>query len=710
MVTADQMTKLRQAARGALPARLAAVLAQNHTRVLDLFRAADSDGDGEISHSELSRLLRKLGVECSQSELAQLFETLDPDRSGGIDYRELQQALHDAAPQSHPRPTNGAPSSPSKQSGTSKGGLSASRPEEPPTLHQGPPTAAELRILEEMINEAAAVMARRAGAQRIRGRAAAARPRPGRGHTLLPPRAPDVAPAAAGLARQARRHARLRGACARAVATEGLGLEALDPSGRWRLQGEHEHARQPHDGAASGAAWEPARARSASRPRHEPELEPARLREDPPAERAGDAHRHAGLRRAVACDALASQAPPRGAPLRPDKNDAGGGGGLLALPPERQHVPSVARARLRERQRAEGLPGGARPLGECRLALGEAPVSAVPRGMGELGGLPAPDDARVRGPRRPQLDEAALVRLPCRLPSAQPRQEESHRGARALGPAAGHRDLCWVAQPLPHGEVGALALQQRLRAPPVDGAEGRLARLARQERAGCRVPAQGLYARLQPQRRRAPGHVRGVARAHGDGRPPPPSGHRHGAAHAAAPPARRVARVRRPSQVGSAQGQASAGPDDERQAGSGLPQLARHSPADRQRQGDDAASAGPDDERQAGGGLPQLARHGPADRQRQGDDAALPAPLHAALGRGGAAHVAGRRRGVLPTAGGGAQGAAAHDERARLRGAQRVAGGRAQAQVPHEHRPAHQRRQAHDAAERRHEPVARRGR
>ena len=163
MVTADQMTKLRQAARGALPARLAAVLAQNHTRVLDLFRAADSDGDGEISHSELSHLLRKLGVECSQSELAQLFETLDPDRSGGIDYRELQQALHDAAPQSHPRPTNGAPSSPSKQSGTSKGGLSASRPEEPPTLHQGPPTAAELRILEEMINEAAAVMARRAG-------------------------------------------------------------------------------------------------------------------------------------------------------------------------------------------------------------------------------------------------------------------------------------------------------------------------------------------------------------------------------------------------------------------------------------------------------------------------------------------------------------------------------------------------------------------
>ena len=77
MVTADQRTGLRQTPRGMLPARLASVLAQNHTRVLDLFRAADANADGEISHSELSRLLRKLGVECSQVELAQLFETLD---------------------------------------------------------------------------------------------------------------------------------------------------------------------------------------------------------------------------------------------------------------------------------------------------------------------------------------------------------------------------------------------------------------------------------------------------------------------------------------------------------------------------------------------------------------------------------------------------------------------------------------------------------
>ena len=153
MVTADQRTGLRQTPRGMLPARLASVLAQNHTRVLDLFRAADANADGEISHSELSRLLRKLGVECSQVELAQLFETLDPDRSGGIEYHELQRALRDAAPPAHSRATNGA----------SKAAHPASRPEPPPHLHQGPPTAFELRVLEEMINEAAAAMAKRAG-------------------------------------------------------------------------------------------------------------------------------------------------------------------------------------------------------------------------------------------------------------------------------------------------------------------------------------------------------------------------------------------------------------------------------------------------------------------------------------------------------------------------------------------------------------------
>ena len=136
-----------------LPARLASVLAQNHTRVLDLFRATDTNRDGEISRSELARLLRKLGIEFSQEELAQLFVTLDPDQSGGIDFHELQRALRVAVPlEMHPRSSRGP--SPSRQSSTSLRGSPAPRPESALHLHQGPPNAEELRLLEEMINEA----------------------------------------------------------------------------------------------------------------------------------------------------------------------------------------------------------------------------------------------------------------------------------------------------------------------------------------------------------------------------------------------------------------------------------------------------------------------------------------------------------------------------------------------------------------------------
>ena len=97
LVTSPQRAMLRQANPGMLPRRLASVLSQNHARVLDLFRVADKNLDGEITRPELAKLLRSLGIEFSQAELAHLFDTLDPDGSGGIDFRELQRALRNAA-------------------------------------------------------------------------------------------------------------------------------------------------------------------------------------------------------------------------------------------------------------------------------------------------------------------------------------------------------------------------------------------------------------------------------------------------------------------------------------------------------------------------------------------------------------------------------------------------------------------------------------
>ena len=84
---------LRDAPTESLPQRLAALLQHHHTRVIDLFRALDKNSDGSVTRAELAESLEKLGINASHDELNELFERLDPDRSGGIVFRELQLAL-----------------------------------------------------------------------------------------------------------------------------------------------------------------------------------------------------------------------------------------------------------------------------------------------------------------------------------------------------------------------------------------------------------------------------------------------------------------------------------------------------------------------------------------------------------------------------------------------------------------------------------------
>jgi len=64
--------------------------------VLDLFRHLDTNADGQVTQAELAGALAGLGLQVSPPELKELFDQLDPDRSGGIDFRELQQALRSA--------------------------------------------------------------------------------------------------------------------------------------------------------------------------------------------------------------------------------------------------------------------------------------------------------------------------------------------------------------------------------------------------------------------------------------------------------------------------------------------------------------------------------------------------------------------------------------------------------------------------------------
>ena len=72
---------------------IAARLAERKTKLVDLFREWDSDGGGKISKTELTKGLKKLGIDATDESLMSLFDSWDRDKSGELDYKELSKAL-----------------------------------------------------------------------------------------------------------------------------------------------------------------------------------------------------------------------------------------------------------------------------------------------------------------------------------------------------------------------------------------------------------------------------------------------------------------------------------------------------------------------------------------------------------------------------------------------------------------------------------------
>ena len=68
-------------------------LARSSTRVLDLFREWDDDGNGKISRKEFARAIRALGFNAPKEQLAILFDGINTSRSGSIEYAELNRML-----------------------------------------------------------------------------------------------------------------------------------------------------------------------------------------------------------------------------------------------------------------------------------------------------------------------------------------------------------------------------------------------------------------------------------------------------------------------------------------------------------------------------------------------------------------------------------------------------------------------------------------
>ena len=73
--------------------QLRSALVANLGRVSDLFREWDVDGSGSVSKAEFHKALTKLGLKASKAECGAIFDMLDEDLSGSIEYRELHARL-----------------------------------------------------------------------------------------------------------------------------------------------------------------------------------------------------------------------------------------------------------------------------------------------------------------------------------------------------------------------------------------------------------------------------------------------------------------------------------------------------------------------------------------------------------------------------------------------------------------------------------------
>jgi len=72
-----------------------------NVRVIDVFRAWDTDESGTISRREFAKAMATLGLAATTEEMEDIFATFDPDGSGTIEYAELKSALVPHRTQGH---------------------------------------------------------------------------------------------------------------------------------------------------------------------------------------------------------------------------------------------------------------------------------------------------------------------------------------------------------------------------------------------------------------------------------------------------------------------------------------------------------------------------------------------------------------------------------------------------------------------------------
>ena len=77
--------------------QLRTALSKNMLKVLDIFKDWDDDENGMVSKTEFRKALPMLGLKVERSIAEELFDSFDNDKSGEIDYKELNQHLRSGA-------------------------------------------------------------------------------------------------------------------------------------------------------------------------------------------------------------------------------------------------------------------------------------------------------------------------------------------------------------------------------------------------------------------------------------------------------------------------------------------------------------------------------------------------------------------------------------------------------------------------------------
>merc|ERR1712196_218649 len=75
--------------------QLRQALNEHGTKLIDLFREWDDDGNGAVDKAEFRKAVAALDYDAPKSQIDALFNSIDDDNSGWIDYHELKQALSD---------------------------------------------------------------------------------------------------------------------------------------------------------------------------------------------------------------------------------------------------------------------------------------------------------------------------------------------------------------------------------------------------------------------------------------------------------------------------------------------------------------------------------------------------------------------------------------------------------------------------------------